>query len=60
MAGVWHGKRSGRRVAVTVEPLGPLPSDRLTMLDDVVARLGTVLEATTTLTLGPVAVGPHA
>ena len=60
VAGVWHQKRSGRRIAVTVEPLRRLTKPRVAALEDQVARLGEVLEGEATLTIGEVSVGPHA
>lgn len=60
VAGVWHLRRSGRRLAVTVEPLRPLGPSRERQLEEQVDRIGHVLEGTATLTLGKVDVGPHA
>jgi len=61
VAGVWHQRRSGRRVVVTVELLDRLPQARRSELEDAVTRIGEVLEASSTeLVLGPVDVGPHA
>jgi hypothetical protein len=60
VAGVWHQKRSGRRIAVTVEPLRRLSKARVTDLEAQVTRLGEVLEGDATLTIGEVSVGPHA
>lgn len=60
VAGVWHHKRSGRRLAVTVEPLRRLTARQLRALDEQVARVGAVLEASPALTIGPVTVGGHA
>ena len=60
VAGVWHQRRSGRRVAVTVEPLRRLPKARLADLDVQVARLGEIVEAEATFMIGEVPVGPHA
>ncbi|MBG0568487.1 winged helix DNA-binding domain-containing protein [Actinoplanes aureus] len=60
VAGVWHQRRSGTRIAVTVEPLDPLSPARLAELDHQVQRLGEILEGRPVLTLGPVTVGPHA
>ncbi|MBL7259959.1 AlkZ family DNA glycosylase [Actinoplanes sp. LDG1-01] len=60
VVGVWHQRRSGRRVHVTVEPLEPLSRARLSALDDEVARLGLAQAATPTLTIGAVTVGAHA
>jgi hypothetical protein len=60
VAGVWHQRRSGRRVKVTVEPLRRLSTARLADLDAQVGRLGDILEAEAELTIGEVSVGPHA
>ena len=60
VAGVWHHRRAGRKVAVTVEPLGRLTAGRRRELEQQVARVGEILEATAELTVGPVSVGPHA
>jgi DNA glycosylase AlkZ-like len=60
VAGVWHQRRSGRRLHVTVEPLAPLGSARRAALAAEVERLGAILEAAPELTVGPVASGPHA
>ena len=60
VAGVWHQRRSGRRVAVTVEPVGRLSKARLAAVQEQVDRLGEVVEAEATLTIGEVTVGPHA
>lgn len=59
-AGVWHQRRSGRRIAVTVEPLDRLPAARRRALEAEVARLGEIMEGRAELTVGPVTVGPHA
>jgi len=58
--GVWHQRRSGRKLALTVEPLAELTTAQRRELDDEAALLGTVMEATVTLTIGPATVGPHA
>jgi hypothetical protein len=60
VAGVWHQRRSGRRLQVTVEPLRKLTAAQLRSLDDQVARLGEIVDATPTLTLGKITVGAHA
>jgi hypothetical protein len=60
VAGVWHLRRSGRRLAVTVEPLRALGAVRRRQLEEQVERVGHILEGTATLTLGKVEVGPHA
>jgi hypothetical protein len=60
VAGVWHQKRSGRRIVVTVEPLVRLARARVAALEEQVARLGAILEGDAALTIGEVSVGPHA
>lgn len=60
VAGVWHQRRSGRRIAVTVEPLSPLTAGQLQELEEQVERVGVVLEGKPELTVGKVTVGPHA
>lgn len=60
VAGIWHQKRSGKRIAVTVEAFGTLSPTRLKQLGEQVERLGEILEGTPTLTLGEVTVGGHA
>ena len=49
-----------RMLALTVEPLRELTSSQLRQLDDEAGLVGAVMEATPTLTLGPVTVGAHA
>jgi hypothetical protein len=60
VAGVWHLKRSGTKVAITVEPLIALTAGQLRGLDAQVARVGEILEANAALTIGTVTVGGHA
>jgi hypothetical protein len=60
VGGVWHQRRSGRRLAITVEPLGELTATQRRQLEDEVDLVGVVMEANPTLTVGTVAVGPHA
>ena len=60
VAGVWHHRRSGRRLEVTVEPFGDLTPAQRDELGAQVERVGEVLEAVPRLTLGTVTVGPHA
>jgi hypothetical protein len=60
VGGVWHQRRSGRKLALTVEPLAELTASQRRQLDEEAAVVGTVMEATVTLTVGPVTVGPHA
>jgi hypothetical protein len=60
VGGVWHQKRSGRRLAITVEPLCKLTAGQRRQLDAEVELVGAVSEAQPTLTVGTVTVGPHA
>ncbi|TDD29257.1 winged helix DNA-binding domain-containing protein [Actinomadura sp. KC06] len=61
VAGLWHQRRSGRRIDVTAEPLVTLTKAQHADLEEQVERVAHVLEATkTTLTIGPVTVGGHA
>ncbi|WP_350275286.1 winged helix DNA-binding domain-containing protein [Kribbella sp. HUAS MG21] len=60
VSGVWHQKKSGRTVHVTVEALRPLNRRRRRLLDAEVDRLAAILGGTASLTLGDVTVGPHA
>jgi winged helix DNA-binding protein len=60
VGGVWHQRRSGRKLAITVEPLRELTAAQRRQLDDEVDLLGAVMEAPATLTVGPVTVGAHA
>jgi hypothetical protein len=60
VGGVWHQRRSGRKLAITVEPLHDLSAAHLRELHDEVELVGAVMEAEPTLTIGKVKVGPHA
>jgi acyl-CoA thioesterase FadM len=60
VAGVWHQRRSGRKLAITVEPLGELTATQHRQLEDEVELVSAVMKAKATLTLGTVTVGPHA
>ncbi len=60
VGGVWHQRRSGRRVAITVEPLRELTVAQRRQLDDEVELVGAVIEAEPMLTVGTITVGPHA
>jgi winged helix DNA-binding protein len=60
VGGVWHQRRAGRKIALTVEPLARLTAAQRRELDAEAALVGRVMEATVTLTVGPVTVGPHA
>lgn len=58
--GVWHHRRDGRYVDITVETWADLSATRRRALEAQADRVGEILEAVPRLTLGPVSVGPHA
>ena len=60
VAGVWHQRRSGRQIEITVEPLVPLPASRRRALEVQAGRIGEILEGTPRLVVGTVTVGAHA
>ncbi|MEU0568929.1 winged helix DNA-binding domain-containing protein [Nonomuraea sp. NPDC005983] len=60
VAGVWHQRRSGTKIEVTVEPLRDLTPAQLRELDEQVERVGAILEGRPRLTIGTVTVGAHA
>lgn len=60
VAGVWHQRKSGRTVQVTVEALAPLNRRLRAQLDAEVDRVAAILGGTASLTLGDVTVGAHA
>jgi hypothetical protein len=60
VAGVWHQRRSGRKLVITVEPLRVLTAPQRRQLGDEADLVGAVLEAAATLTVGTVTAGAHA
>ena len=60
VGGVWHQRRSGRTIAITVEPLRELTAPQHRQLDEEAGLVGAVMEAAVTLTVGTVTVGAHA
>jgi hypothetical protein len=60
VGGVWHQRRSGRKLAITVEPLCELTTKQRRQLADEAELVGAVMDAEPTLTVGVVTVGPHA
>ncbi len=60
VAGVWHQKRSGKKLKITVEPLTDLTAGQRRALDDEVQRIGLIQEAVPEMTIGRITVGPHA
>jgi hypothetical protein len=60
VTGVWHQRRSGKRIDVTVEPLRPLTAVERKALQAQVDRTAEVMEGEPQLTIGIVTAGPHA
>jgi hypothetical protein len=60
VAGIWHQRRSGRRIEITVELFDPLTSAQRRELDDQAERIGEILEGKPRLTIGAVTAGAHA
>jgi len=60
VGGVWHQRRTGRKLEITVEPLRELTATQRRQLNDEVELVGAVMEAKPRLTVGTVSVGPHA
>lgn len=60
VAGVWHQRRSGRWLDITVEPFDQLTAHERRDLDGQVECLGTYLDAQPRLTIGTVVAGAHA
>jgi hypothetical protein len=60
VAGVWHAKRSGSSITITIEPLRRLTKKQRAALDDEADRIGAISEAKPSLTIGTVSVGGHA
>ncbi len=60
VAGLWHHRRSGTRLGITVEPFAELTATQHDELHAQAERVGEILEATPALTIGPVTIGAHA
>jgi hypothetical protein len=60
VAGVWHQRRAGPTVAVTVEPLADLSPRQHDGIAEQVVRIGQILEGAAVLTIGTITAGAHA
>lgn len=60
VAGVWHQRRSGRKIDITVESFDSFTTTQRRELDDQIERLGEILEGEPQLNIGTVTVGGHA
>lgn len=59
VAGIWHQRRSGRKLSITVEPFVTLSPRQRRELDDQVSRIGEIMEGIPELTIGTVSAGKH-
>ncbi|MEP6479006.1 MAG: winged helix DNA-binding domain-containing protein [Rhodoglobus sp.] len=55
VAGIWHSRRAGKRLSITVE--GTAPREAVRIEAD---RIGAILGMAPAVTFGPITVGPHA
>ncbi|HET8916119.1 MAG TPA: crosslink repair DNA glycosylase YcaQ family protein, partial [Propionibacteriaceae bacterium] len=60
VAGIWHQRRSGRQIEVTVEPLTRLTAGQRRALVHQVDRIGEIFEGKPRLAVGTVTAGAHA
>lgn len=60
VAGVWHQRRAGRNMHITVEPFGKLSATQRKALDAESLRLAEFFGLKPALTIGKVSVGAHA
>ena len=60
VAGVWHQRRAGRTIEVTVEPLRRLSARRQAALAEQVERVGAFFDRPVRHAIGTVTVGAHA
>jgi uncharacterized protein YukE len=60
VAGVWHQRRSGKRLAIVVEAFRRLTAGERQEVEQQVERVAEIQEATASLRFGAVTVGPHA
>ena len=60
VAGVWHQRRSGKWIEITVEPLTKLTAAQRRALQTQAERVGEILGGQSRLTVGKVAAGGHA
>lgn len=59
VAGLWQQRRKGRRLEIQVETFLPLSTSQHQQLEAAALRVGEIMEAESTLSLGAVDVRPH-
>lgn len=59
VAGLWKQQRAGRRIEIRVEAFEPLTASQQRELATEAARIGEIVEAESTLTLGAIDARPH-
>lgn len=60
VAGVWHCRRSGGTIEITVDPVAALTAGHSAELAAQADRIGHILQAKARLTVGELTIGPHA
>jgi hypothetical protein len=60
VAGVWHQRRTGKQIHITVEPLEELTPVLHRGIEEQAERIAEILEGKAQLTIGAVTTGPHA
>ncbi|WP_193510298.1 winged helix DNA-binding domain-containing protein [Cryobacterium sp. BB736] len=58
--GVWHQKKSGKRIAITVEAFSRLSAGQRREVEHRAERIGAIQGASVSVSFGEVSVGPHA
>ena len=60
VAGVWHGRRTGKRMAVTIELLRKVTPEHVLQLGEQAERVGRIMGVQPRLSMGKVTIGAHA
>jgi len=59
VGGLWHRRRTGRKLEITVEPFGRLTAAQRRAVEAGADRIGAILQTAVTLAFGPVPARPH-
>jgi hypothetical protein len=60
VSGIWHQRRSGKKLFLTVEPFQDLTARQRSELDEQIARVAEFIDAKPEMTIGMVTTGSHA